>query len=426
MKNVKLYFKTFLIAAFGLLMFSCEDDNGDSTSDTNPLDYAHFDIWVTLGESSGGMGSTETQLVQNTKELDDSTTTIDFEGTGVDVTATLYQESIIKGQYYYQVPQSGDCFGKYRIGETGIETTAEIAFKKNSFSARKYAHAWIGDDTFVVFAANGDQDSVMWTKYDATDMSIISEGTLSGLTDTLSAYSTSGLADYRSSDNMILYSYCHGTSSLRTGIYMAFINADDMTVEKTISDSRVEFMAGTAYGQLLQDKAFFDDNGDYYLACDTKIDGYTSSTQQYGSLLRINAGETEFDDSYLGFTNATGKTSKQGKLVTVQSLESGKALVYVQDPDYTGAGEWGSAYNCYYATLDLSTDEVNILDLPFSEGTFSQRSVVLGDYAYIGVNPKDSVPCVYVYDIETESLTKGLKISEGYSFDRIVTLDDAE
>ena len=98
----------------------------------------------------------------------------------------------------------------------------------------------------------------------------------------------------------------------------------------------------------------------------------------------------------------------------------------MQDPEYTGAGEWGNAYNCYYATLDLTTDELTILDLPFSQGTFSQRSVVLGDYAYIGVNPESSAPCVYVYDIEEKSLTKGLTIAEGYSFDRIVTLDDAE
>jgi len=56
---------------------------------------------------------------------------------------------------------------------------------------------------------------------------------------------------------------------------------------------------------------------------------------------------------------------------------------------------WGADYNCYYAILDLTTDQLteiqyNGTNLPFSSGTFSQRSLVLGNKAYIGVNPKDA------------------------------------
>jgi len=420
MKKVSFYLTACIVLTLSMIFVSCDDE--DTNIDPNPLETAHFDIWVSIG-GSGGMGSDNTLLVQNTKELDDASTVIDFKGSGVDVTAKLFQESITKGQYYYQIPQEKDRFGKYRIGSTGIEIVSEIAFETNSYKDRRYAHAWIGENTLVILAANGDKDAIIWTKLNTTDMTIIDEGTLEGLTDDLDAYSTSGLADYRASDNMIMYSYCHSKSAQRDRVYMAFINADDMSVEQTAVDNRVEFMAGTAYGQLLQDKAFFDENGDYYLACNTKIDGYTSSTQQYGSLLRIKAGETKFDNTYRGFTNSSGK---QGKLVTVQSLESGKALIYVQDPTYTGAEEWGSAYNCYYAILDLTTDELTKLNVPFSQGTFSQRSVILGDKAYVGVNPEDSEPCVYVYDINNATLTKGMTITEGYEFDRIVTIDDAE
>ena len=110
------------------------------------------------------MGSENTQLVQNTKELDDPSTVIDYAGTGVDVTAKLFQESIIKGQYYYQIPQEKDRFGKYRIGSTGIEVEKETSFAVNTYKDRRYAHTWIDDNTFVVLAANGDKDSIVWTK----------------------------------------------------------------------------------------------------------------------------------------------------------------------------------------------------------------------------------------------------------------------
>ncbi len=421
MKKINLYFYAPLILAMSLFLCSCED-NDSPIVEPNPLETAHFDIWVSIG-GNGGMGSGNTQLVNNTKTLDDSNIVIDYKGSGVDVTAKLFQESIIKGQYYYQIPQEKDRFGKYRIGETGIETVQEVAFGKNTYKDRRYAHAWIGDNTFVVLAANGDKDSVIWTKFNANNMTIIAEGSLKGLKDTLTAYSTSGIASFRASDNMILYSYCHSKSKLRKGVYMAFINANDMSVVNTVEDNRAAFMAGTAYGQLLQNKSFFDTNGDYYLACNTRIEGAASRTEQFGSLLRIKSGETNFDKSYLGFRNAS---NSQGKLVTVQSLASRKALVYVQDPIYTQAAGWRNNYNCYYATLNLETDELTKFDIPHSEGTFSQRSVMFGDKAYIGINPESSAPCVYVYDVDSEYLTKGLTIAEGYSFDRIVALDDAE
>lgn len=367
------------------------------------------------------MGSENAQLVKGLKSLEreNDADSIDFKGTGVDVTAKLYQESIIKGQYYYQIPREKDRFGKYRIGTNGIEVVKEVAFGTNTYKDRRYTHTWIGDNTLVIIAANGDADKVIWTKINTENMTIISEGTL-GLPE-LSKYSTSGIASYRATDNKILYSYCHGTSSLRTHFFMAFINPSDMSVEKTVMEDRASFMAGTAYGELLQSKSFFDTNGDYYLACSTINEGAPSTTQQHGTLLRIKKGETDFDKGYTGYI---APSEGKGKLITAEFLTTGKALLYIMDPEYTGASGWGDDYNCYYAILDLNTDKLDRLDLPHSEGNFSQRSVVLGNKAYIGVNPKKSAPLIYIYDIPTGKLSKGMPIKAGYSFDRIVTLAD--
>jgi hypothetical protein len=180
-------------------------------------------------------------------------------------------------------------------------------------------------------------------------------------------------------------------------------------------------MAGTAYGELLQSKSFFDSDGNYYLACSSQLEGASSSTQQRGTILRVNKDAMEFDPSYEGYKKSN---HPKGKIITAEYLTTGKSLLYIQDPDHTGAAGWGSNYNCYYAILDLNTDELTELDMPYSEGTFSQRSAVLGYKAYIGANPKNSAPCVYIYDITTKKLTKGLTITEGYAFDRIVALLD--
>jgi hypothetical protein len=153
------------------------------------------------------------------------------------------------------------------------------------------------------------------------------------------------------------------------------------------------------------------------------LEGASSSTQQRGTLLRIKHGATEFDKSYKGYNYP------KGKLVTVDCLDANKVLLYIQDPEHTGAEGWGSDYNCYYAVLNLNTDQVEELKyngavLPYSSGTFSQRSIVVGDKAYIGVNPKAEQPCVYIYNIKSGEVTKGLSITKGYEFDRIVALFD--
>lgn len=421
MKNLRFYRFPLMIAILGLSCFSCSDSNNDNpTPDPNPdpLETAHFDIWASAGESSG-MGS-GTPLVYSTKSLS-TESTIDFNGVGVDVAAKLYQESIIKGQYYYQIPREKDRFGKYKIGSTGIEVVKEIAFGTNTYKDRRYSHTWINDNTFVILAANGDANKIIWTKIDADKMQILSEGELvfPESAAKITQYSTSGIASYRATDNRILYSYLDNKDKKR--FYMAFINPTDMSVTKVVMEDRAEMMAGTAYGELLQSKSFFDADGNYYLACSTVIPGAKSTTQQYSSLLRINKGETDFDKSYIGYQNSS---NSKGKIITAEYLTTGKVLLYIMDPDHTGASGWGSDYNCYYAILDLKTDAITELKIPYSEGNFSQRSLVQDSKAYIGANPKDGSPCVYVYDIPTGDITKGISIKEGFSFDRIVLITD--
>lgn len=419
------YYKTTLLLSIALcaLLVSCSDsDNDEPIIDPDEITVPYFDIWVSIGEHSG-MGSNGTRLVYATKELQ-ADQNIDFNGKGIDVTAKLYQESIIKGEYYYQIPIQNDRFGKYRITPDGIVTIKEVSFGVNTYKERRYSHTWIDDNTLVIIAANGAADKVIWTKLNANTMTIISEGTLD--LPQLVKYSTSGMAAYRKSDNKIFYAYCVPSTSYGgstapesdSQFYMAFLDASSMEVEKVVTEKRATQMASTAYGELLQSKSFFD-NGNYYLACASPVAGATNRTQQKGVLLRINEGETEFDQSYIGFGEAK---HPEGKIVTAEQLTNGKALLYIQDPNYTGAAGWGSDFNCYYGILDLTTDEFTDLKLPYSSGTFSQRSVVINNKAYIGVNPKEGNPCIYTYDIASQKTSKSTTITEGYIFDRLVRI----
>lgn len=423
----------FLVLAFSAVLMSvsftaCSDDDNGGGNDNGEITNVHFDVWASVGEPYG-MGSKATLLVRNLESLEKQIT-IDFKDAGCDVTAALKAESIIKGKYYYQVPVSEDRFGKYQITDKGIITVAEHPFGTNTYKARSYTHAWIDDNTVIVMAANGEKKDVLFTKLNAKDMTIQKEGTL-GLANNnndVTQFTTSGLATYRKSDNKIIYAfkqYAGRTGVVPAYFYVAFIDAATMKVEKVVKETRADQMAGTAYGELLQNMMFFDENENLYMACNSQIDGTNKATCQYGRLLRIKKGETDFDKNYEGYNYETGK------LKTVDYLGNNKVLLYIQDPEYTGNGSntdsenWGDKkYNAYYALLDLTTDKkeeftYNGTKLPYSVGTFTQRSFVLNNKVYIGVNPEKSAPAIYIYDTKSDKVTLGATIADGFEFCRI-------
>lgn len=432
MKTIKFYLWVLLFVFVGIVYTSCsdKDDTDPIPPKPNPVEQnCHFDVWVTIGKP-GGMGS-DAPIVVKTNLTDLTTGNLDFKNNGVDVTATLYQESIIKGKYYYQIPQSGDRFGMYQLKNDKIENI--WAFPFTTFEARKFTHCWVDDKTLVLMGASGKSDQILWAKIDTEAQKLTDEGIIDfskypeafpteyaeGKVET---YNTSGILAYRKADDKIMYSFVFNKGNARNGasrgkFYMAFINPATMEVEAVAAEDRADMMSGTAYGELLQEKSFFDENGDYYLTCNSYIPGAPSTTQQKGALLRVKKGEKTFDKSYNGYTY------ESGKLISINYLGDGKSLLYIQDPIETGAEGWGNIFNCYYALLDLKTGVRTKLALPVSNGTFSQFATVVNNIAYIGVSPENGETAIWVYDIKKDELKKGMTMTNGF-LARIIAIEE--
>lgn len=175
-------------------------------------------------------------------------------------------------------------------------------------------------------------------------------------------------------------------------------------------------MAGSAYGQLMQDCVMYDENGNLYLACFTDEDG-----MEKGMLLRIKANEYSFDPSYNGYKDA------DGKLITVQYLGNNKVLAYARND---ASGTKIDSYSHYYSIIDLATGSKTRLsynneEIAYSGGRFAQRSVIFNNKAYIGVNTEaDTNAIIYIYDIETGKVEKGAEVGGEYYFDMIRVLEN--
>lgn len=424
MKKFKFTLMAFMAMILSFSMASCSDNGDDPDTDPEPNDPTliedfHFDLWVAL-DKHGGMGRDVQTLVRSVNSLDAGQPEITFEGEGTEVNSVLTLETILKGAYYYQVPVSGDRFAKYTITDNKIKVIKERRFQTNTYSARKYTHAWIDDSTLVIMAANGNGDKVVWTKLNAETMDIISEGTLNvSLAEGAEIFTTSGILTYRKSDNKLFYFYYTKSGGRRgarmTPMMTAVINPADMSVESDTPCFLDCEMVGTAYGELLQTTTFIDDNNNLYIACVTDdADG-----NEHSHLLKIPANSTSFDESYDGFTAG-------GKLISVMYLGGSDVMAYARD-DSKGTGIDDFAH--YYTVIDVNTKVATPVNyngerLAFSSGRFSSRMAYVNHKAYIGVDAENTNPKIYIYDAQTKQTSKGAELKQGVYFEQIRVVEN--
>lgn len=445
MRKFRLFLYLFLAMSVPVSFTACDDDDDEIESSTEEEEEDesteeeestedeeteeattsyHFDIVMTVGRQ-GGMGRDVTTIVRSVDSLTAGQDAITITGIGCEINSEYTMETIIKGQYYYQVPISADRFTKFYVKDNAINIAQEQAFASGyTYSARNYTHAWLDDNTLLIMAANGDKDQIIWTKLD-DDLNILDNGTLDiEVADGYDTFTTSGIVAYRETDDKLFYFYYNkvaGSTSVNAtnepNFHVVVIDAETMEVESDeINAAGASEMAGSAYGELLQNITFTDEYGNLYLAAFDDVD------IEEGRLLRINAGETNFDTDYEGFANS------EGKLLTVQYLGDNKVFAYSRNDS---EGTKIDSYSHFYSIVDLSTGEWTRMqydgeDIPYSSGRFSQRSAILDGKVYFGVNPEDSNPSVYIYDIEEGTVEKGVDIEEGYYFEQIRLLEDYE
>jgi len=399
----KFTFSLFAFMAIFMMVFlftACSEDDVPEPNpgeEINEGDY-HFDLFVTV-DKHGGMSSSNTTIINSFNALTADKGVLTIKRQGAEL-GNYSMESISKGKYYYQIPYSGDRFTKYQIKDNVISVVKERPFAKNVYKIRSYTHAWLDDNTLVIMSSTGDTKNIIWTKLNTDDMTILDEGQLSiEVPEGWDILTTSGILTYRKADNKL------------------FFNPSTMeVVSESVAPVDSE-MAGSAYGELMQNSVMYDEAGNLYLACFNKEEDGVEK----GMLLRIKAGETTFDPSYNGYPDSNGK------LLTIQYIGNNKALVYARDD---AAGIAIDSYSHYYAFIDLSTGSKTRLsyggkEIAYSGGRFSQRSVIFNNKVYIGVNTEaDTNAIIYIYDTKTGTIEKGAEVDGRFYFDMIRVMEN--
>lgn len=417
MKKLSFFHSMMAVLMMGATFTACSSDDDEVTPDSSKSS-AHYDLTITVGKH-GGMSKTETHITKSVASLSNPDSTISFSGQGVEITDYTI-ECIYDKEFMYQVPSSADRFSKLQLKDNKVTVIQEQKFKENTYTPRNYTHAWLNDNTLLIMSTTEDHTKVIWTKLNTTDMSIIGEGTVEDIkvAEGYNVLSTSGLLTYRKSDNKLFYFYNNkgvtsgsNKSTNEPFFRIAVINPETMNTEQNIINKEAAQMQGSAYGELLQDFIFFDNDDNLYLTAFSTV-----SKKNYGKLIRIKKGEFDFEEGYNAFPDT------KGKILTIQYLGGSKALVYSGDNE-VGTGIQDVAY--YYSIVDLDAKTATRLqydgnDLSYSAGSFSQRSVFNAkeNKAYFGIS-NDTENRIYIYDVATGKVSQGSKLDSGVYFDQI-------
>lgn len=389
-----------------------------------------YDMWLAIGEGTSSTQKQDPHVVKKIPTLLEGE--YDIRHSGAETLASGITPFVIyhKG-YYYSISRELN-FGKYKITDKGVETIKQFPMVK--LSDRRFAHEWLDDNTLVLIGAPDSKDKdkpkkhiMNWFKIDVHKMKVIGEGSLDlpKLADD-EIFSSCGLLAYRKADNKLLFNFRHEEKEKpKMGLdkhkyfFTAVIDAKTMEVDHVNKEDRVDRPGSVSFGSLRQQNGFFMDNGDYYMLCNTVRPDATSSTQQFGAILRIKAGEYKPDPSY------KIDLKEESKIIHMHHMEGNKVFVYLENPMVaTGTNNWKKPLRFFWAVVDLATGEqYRIKEIPFSQGgTYTELIVTEKDYAILGISDNEQTK-FFKYEYKTEKVTDAAKLKPGYFADRIVVLD---
>ncbi len=224
----------------------------------------------------------------------------------------------------------------------------------------------------------------------------------------LNAWPTSA---YVEGDKLYISFYkLHGSSWLTPATDSAFVSVfsyPELAHISTFSDSRTSAIG--YYGS--QPALVEDEAGNHYsISSSSFMAGFTQATKPSG-ILRINAGEAAFDDSYFFNVEAQGY-----KVLSGAYAGNGKIVARVVEVDIDNQAPQWAAFDAATPVLKLAVLDVNaqtvtvVDDIPVHGGQYKTPYLVENGNVYVSVN-NGTEANVYLVNPETASATKGASLT---------------
>lgn len=394
--SIKTFISNFIQPIFIFLVFTTITGCNQEKTETN--EYEKYSIYI-LGKDG------KEYLIQtnylNSGELKP-------EREGIEVDRKLFgREQIVKGGYYYRLNKKLNRFSKYIKTKSDLKEVAALEIK--DFSIENFC--WLGADTLLLTGLdNKTFTNASYYKISVKDFKILSNGSLP-IPLPVNGYKSTSLGITKLIKDKLLIAYTYhkhlGPASYSTSdtIYLASLSSKYMTLSELRKDTRSSYPGGI---NTIQSYSFDTENGDFYfMSCPGIALG--NMVHIPTGIFRIKNGETNLDKDYF-FNISNSKINNHA--YGIWYLTDNKAIIRSERKDlYKDFSDHAATAHFEFYILDLLQKTVTKLNLPLDKGTRRECVIVEGDTAYIAVNSTAEGNFIWLYDIKTGSLKKGLQLS---------------
>jgi hypothetical protein len=199
---------------------------------------------------------------------------------------------------------------------------------------------------------------------------------------------------------LVPYIYADDQNHAYPKANVAIFNAEDMSYEKTIFTDKTACL-----GYSVVSSHAFTENGDLYLISSNA--NYWGGNESLPSgIVRIKAGQTEFDHSYflnltsgLNGNHSGGMIYAGGDKVIVQIFENSLVKAY---------RDYQQGFVISYYEVDLRRQSLKKLNVPLSKYPRRAMERLKDGRVAMLINAENGENALYIYDGNTASVKKGL------------------
>lgn len=396
LQQAKSTFLFFVITGIFFSLNSCKE---------NPnRDKKKYSIYI--------LGKDGQEYIIQTDDLSEGILYPEQQGITLD-TKLINRSIIVKDGAYYHLDHKTSVFSKYIINGNALKEIASVNLK--GFSIENFE--WLGKDTLLLTGLDDRKSArVEFRTMLTNDMQITAQGNVnipgpSGKFDSMSI----GFVERRKDDLLVGYTYHEqlGGTAYTTSdtLYVSVVKYPQMEVIKTDKDMRSTYPGGI---NTIQSYAFNDENHNYYfMSCPGIALG--NRTDMPTGIFRINANQEQPNKQY--FFDISG-SSIANHAYGIWYLGHNKAIIRSERKDlFKGLNDHYSTAHFEFYLLDLVKRKViQKLDLPLDKGTRRECVIVAGNTAYIAVNSSTKGNFIWLYDIQKNTLKKGLQLAGNTDF----------
>lgn len=399
MINIKWFY--FVIC---LTLFSSCANNTKKAEEVADI----FDVYVRCNQSHG-------EYIARVSSLSEGE--VDPLKDGVKIADEIHYGLTVKNNNYYYLNEKTNYIKKYQIKDRLF--TAADSVPVTDIECLE-SILWISNDTLLMVGLNKDLIRPSYALLNTSNMSLISEGTISIPNPELISWTTIGFLQRRNSELFIAF-YSkpkkNDADSIVDKTSIAVIDFPEMQTQRIETTKR---LGRTLNDNRYQPSSIQTEDGIIYFissGSDRLLDHNDQNKGYASGICRIKNGETSVDPDYFINTNLN---LPNGHVYGIWYIGNGSAIIKCDVPKRVQNWDDYDEYVYRYYDVDLNTKNITPIDIPLDRGWYLDNVLVENGLVYIANKSESGENYIWLYNPINKNTRKGLKVNgDFHNFGRI-------